>query len=75
MYVDVFDATHGTASTFALATIMYAEELTSKGVALGALVLGVVSSTTVLYVLCRTIRAATQGKLFGPDPVLSVRLV
>ncbi|CAN0008736.1 unnamed protein product, partial [Sphacelaria rigidula] len=42
-------------STFALATIMYAQELASEGIALGALVLGVASTTTVLFVLCMTV--------------------
>lgn len=62
------------ASTFALATIMYAEGLDSEGVAIAALALGLASTLMVSFVFFKTVKAVFAGKLFGPDPVLSVSL-
>lgn len=62
------------ASTFALATIMYAEELSSEEVVLVALALALASTLLVLVVLALTVSSALTGTLFGPDPVLSVLL-
>lgn len=53
---------------------MYAEELSSEGVALAALTLALASTLMVSIVLAMTVSSALTGRLFGPDPVLSVRL-
>lgn len=62
------------ASTFAVATIMYAEELSSEAVVLVALALALASTLLVLVVFALTMSSALTGTLFGPDPVLSVLL-
>ncbi|CBJ31279.1 conserved unknown protein [Ectocarpus siliculosus] len=61
-------------STFAVATILYAEELSSEGVVLFALVVSLGSSVIVMVVFVCTLYSAATGSLFAPDPVLSVRL-
>jgi len=53
---------------------MYAEELSSEGVVLVALGLGLASTLLVLVVFALTVSSALSGELFGPDPVLSVLL-
>ncbi|CAN0240094.1 unnamed protein product [Ectocarpus sp. 8 AP-2014] len=61
-------------STFAVATILYAEELSSEGVVLFALVMSLGSTVIVMVVFVCTLCSAATGSLFAPDPVLSVRL-
>ncbi|CAM9646395.1 unnamed protein product [Ectocarpus sp. 6 AP-2014] len=61
-------------STFAVATILYAEELSSEGVVLFALVMSLGSSVIVMVVFVCTLYSAATGSLFAPDPVLSVLL-
>lgn len=63
------------ASAFAVAALMYAEELSSEGVVLVAFGLGLASTLLVLVVFALTVSSALLGKLFGPDPVLSVLLL
>ena len=53
---------------------MYAEELSSEGVVLAGLALGLASTVLVLVVFALTVSSALTGTLFGPDPVLSVLL-
>lgn len=62
------------ASTFAVATILYAEELSSEGVVLFALVMSLGSTVIVMVVFVCTLCSAATGSLFAPDPVLSVLL-
>lgn len=62
------------ASTFAVATILYAEELSSEGVVIFALVMSLGSTVLVMVVFVCTLCAAATGSLFAPDPVLSVVL-
>ncbi|CAB1107941.1 unnamed protein product [Ectocarpus sp. CCAP 1310/34] len=61
-------------STFAVATILYAEELSSEGVVLFALVMSLGSTVIVMVVVVCTVSSAATGSLFAPDPVLSVLL-
>ncbi|CAN0341874.1 unnamed protein product [Ectocarpus fasciculatus] len=59
-------------ATFAVATIRYAEELSSEGVVLFGFVMAMASAVLVVVVFVCTLRAAAAGSLFAPDPVLSV---
>ncbi|CAM9174310.1 unnamed protein product [Ectocarpus sp. 12 AP-2014] len=61
-------------STFAVATILYAEELSSEGVVLLALIMSLGSTVIVMVVSVCTLCSAATGSLFAPDPVLSVLL-
>lgn len=62
------------ASTFAIATILYAEELSSEAVVLVAFALGLASTCLVFVVFIVTLGSAWRGTLFGIDPVVSVKL-
>lgn len=62
------------AATFAAATIIYAEELNSDGVVIAAFVLALASTLLVLAISVMTVVAVAKGKVFAPDPVLSVVL-
>lgn len=70
------------ASTFALATILYAEEMDSEHLAILAFCLALFATFLVVVVFGKTIfrvihesgKAVDQRKIFGTDPVLCVEL-
>ncbi|CAN0145248.1 unnamed protein product [Ascophyllum nodosum] len=53
---------------------MYSEKLDTEEVAQAAFVLSLASTVMVLLVFAKTVFAALKGKLFVPDPMLSVCL-